>query len=1405
MLRNIRECLRMCEKSSNFAPFLHNLKICIKNMKNLTFLRVVLLTLCLTLLSTSIAWGTSYCGETISSNDGTCNAILTCNSPSANTYVLTVTSDDPNFEGISGDNWYCYINGGTNYHMVDNYTWDATNKVLTFTITSSQVPRMHTCMYLRFNGSEKLFCTIQHQTFDWPSSATCSYEPTPTTSRTYDGEEKMYFLRDAWSWWNNDGAKFYAYFWNTSTGAYAWSGEATNITTTLADSKVVYGYTVPEGTWDKVIITRHPSGTTTPTMDNKWNKSNDIALEATTNLIKDWTVDGQSGHSITWSNITLASKTVYFDNRNVTDWTTAYVRIGHNSSNSAWGTMTKVAGTRNLYSQTTSQWDYHTDFTIANAAGWIGSNNVYQPWENQWTGTGNTYQMSKQTNYQKYGIDRDSYLCPASTSTSERNCQYYKVNNSTSNTTIDSNNQRMALPQYTVTSAGTNCTVTLVQYTADDFSTNTALSSGGSVDPTRYVGVTVTPNAGYEFSSVSLTADAYVQHTAAAAGVTGKYAIMADCDITAVCTASTYTITYKDKGDVAFSGSHESGYPTTHTYGTSTTLKTATKSNFTFAGWYNNASCTGDPITTLGATAYTDNITLYAKWNAAPSVNAGPFGYDDCQISAIYTSGDEYSPAGIIEANWGVAALTTYYTDGSGKKAYRVDTKSGYYYGLYAGSTWEGVPTTLTDITDYTKLHIEFWSAEAQTFNLNGMTYYSSANHDGAVQSVSTTAGTWTVRDFNISDLGAAVTDHKDVFSGFKIDYGSGNTDKDLFIANIYFYNDDAPCDVNANREDLEDCQVLSVIGTTTYTPIGIDLCEPWGGPTRTRGTIGSKGTNNVEHISGGTAAALHFATPSNVQTFSKIHLEVWTADAMTLRFGLLCWKNNAYNDMGGGVDYHPQSFTTNAAKWTTIEFTLTDLTTMEWLVNASHLYFYDLAGEDLYITNVYFYNEEKDCTECSREGGAGSGQSFAGATLFATGYSYSIKWKAGSTGNPDSLIVSAEILDDITTGRILLFFHKTESGDEMYEEVEVAPAVDRTKVVTNKCIAIPPKVRDDDYAYLSVKFEKDGGGVYFTDRMFYDLKHGGCAEPSEAYFDIYHWDDAPVGARTSYNGGTIVTKIRYFRHFDTNWTTISVPFEVERVAVYDETDHVEYPLFPRFHNNSADVEGYYWLKTFPNWNTVPVPIRDFQTTWQQLTVATDYDGWDGGNISDFEETWLAANVKPEKNTPYAIKFPYSGYYETNWVIFYGAAFQTIASDFTGGTSITLTNDNYDYDQVKLQCNNTMHPSSALNNIYMIEEGADLFTRRESQAVPAFESYVIGTHAVQARYSVLRWSGSTPSTTDLDNRPTTADGAGKVYTVSGICVASFADSEQMETVLNTLNAGVYVVRVGSQINKVFVR
>lgn len=77
-----------------------------------------------------------------------------------------------------------------------------------------------------------------------------------------------------------------------------------------------------------------------------------------------------------------------------------------------------------------------------------------------------------------------------------------------------------------------------------------------------------------------------------------------------------YDINYRDQGDEDYSGNNLASLPAKHEYNTATVLVSGTKDGYTFNGWYDNSECTGDPITSLGATDYTDDITLYAKWTA---------------------------------------------------------------------------------------------------------------------------------------------------------------------------------------------------------------------------------------------------------------------------------------------------------------------------------------------------------------------------------------------------------------------------------------------------------------------------------------------------------------------------------------------------------------------------------------------------------------------------------------------------------------------------------------------------------------------------------------------------------------------------------------------------------------------
>lgn len=417
----------------------------------------------------------------------------------------------------------------------------------------------------------------------------------------------------------------------------------------------------------------------------------------------------------------------------------------------------------------------------------------------------------------------------------------------------------------------------------------------------------------------------------------------------------------------------------------------------------------------------------------------------------------------------------------------------------------------------------------------------------------------------------------------------------------------------------------------------------------------------------------------------------------------------------------------------------------------------------------------------CSRSGGAGSGAVLDGSA-FRVGESYSVYAYMSAGGK---WIVEATC-SGIEAANAYLQPFTSLAGDgrqefamariDNYFRVEIDPAS-----ITYKL---------NNLARYIVKFAVPEG-IRYTDVHYYDFTDSGECAPD--FFDIYHHDDvaaAPEGARTSFAGGVIMQPIRYFRHYNnSDWTTVCVPFNVSKVTVYDTGDERDYSLYPRFNNGTNDVEGYYWLKTFSE----ALPITSFESAWEQLTVNTD----------ESDPDVLTTLVKPAKNTPYIIAFPDgNGYYTTNWVVFHGVAGQTIDSEFTGQSSIALT-DGYDFSQVQLQGNNTMHQSSTLTNIYTIDEGDDYFTRK-TVAVPAFEAYLIGTAKVQASYAAVRYRGGQSVPTGVDNLPSTGDMQGSIYTATGVRVASFAGRDAMEHCLNHLSTGVYVVYTQSQVNKIVI-
>ncbi|MCF2671604.1 InlB B-repeat-containing protein, partial [Butyricicoccus pullicaecorum] len=82
-----------------------------------------------------------------------------------------------------------------------------------------------------------------------------------------------------------------------------------------------------------------------------------------------------------------------------------------------------------------------------------------------------------------------------------------------------------------------------------------------------------------------------------------------DLTLYAQWTPKHYSISYELND-----GTNSESAPRTHTYGTLTELVNPSRTGYTFGGWYKDAALTQSAGTSLGATEYTDNITLYAKW-----------------------------------------------------------------------------------------------------------------------------------------------------------------------------------------------------------------------------------------------------------------------------------------------------------------------------------------------------------------------------------------------------------------------------------------------------------------------------------------------------------------------------------------------------------------------------------------------------------------------------------------------------------------------------------------------------------------------------------------------------------------------------------------------------------------------
>ena len=198
--------------------------------------------------------------------------------------------------------------------------------------------------------------------------------------------------------------------------------------------------------------------------------------------------------------------------------------------------------------------------------------------------------------------DTAYYLASAEYFTNDRNTSAVAVGNNTS--------------KYVEFIAGTIKTVTFDANTGESSETSTQKVPSGKETALNANTFTRTGYTFQNWSTQTGGGDATYQNGA-------NITTSDDVTLYAQWKANEYTISYELNGGAAGENA-----PSTHTYGTATTLVDPTRTDYTFGGWFANSDFSGTKITSLGATDYTDNITLYALWTKTIGEN-GSYAVDE--------------------------------------------------------------------------------------------------------------------------------------------------------------------------------------------------------------------------------------------------------------------------------------------------------------------------------------------------------------------------------------------------------------------------------------------------------------------------------------------------------------------------------------------------------------------------------------------------------------------------------------------------------------------------------------------------------------------------------------------------------------------------------------------------------
>ncbi|MBR6061608.1 MAG: InlB B-repeat-containing protein, partial [Spirochaetales bacterium] len=349
----------------------------------------------------------------------------------------------------------------------------------------------------------------------------------------------------------------------------------------------------------------------------------------------------------------------------------------------------------------------------------------------------------------------------------------------------------------------------------------------------------------------------------------------------AVWTPKSFTITYKNIGGGAYTGNNSSSLPATHTYGTATVIPAGKSDSGTFLGWYTSSDGMSEPVSTLGETAYTANITLYAQWTGTVTLNHD--GGTSSQSSLDINTGE--------------------------KKVVTPPTKTNYVFqGYYTERLGKG-----TKYFDANGKFTKAWDLGGKTTLYAGWKY-KAMNNFNAVWSEDDIACSWTnpEKTYTISVLYSNVSIYSSTTGGATsctirdnvLDWNKANGKSDGYLTVKSYYLDSNSIDGKGIEVSIKLPKCLRFVGTSSFS-ITANNGKTWDGVLQYSTNGSSWNEWNGEVIESGSSKYIYVRGENNTVITGNSNTYRWNISTTGT---ISCYGNIEYllNYKTADMDYNP-------------------------------------------------------------------------------------------------------------------------------------------------------------------------------------------------------------------------------------------------------------------------------------------------------------------------------------------------------------------------------------------------------------------------------------------------------------------------------------------------------------------